>query len=133
MKGKVIVPCLRWWKVRWQLISMCLVRSWKTELWAIWIEFWLSQYIKVRWERETLISASNQHNQTISLVVYVRARYFVLVDDWKTINCFILFQKIRESLKRIQNPVTNLWSMGSLLSRGDIKMTRFNMPPKRWC
>ena len=41
----------------------------KTELWAIWKELWLSQYIGVRWEKKTLISASNQRNQTISLVV----------------------------------------------------------------
>jgi len=68
-KDKVMVPCLRWWRVRWQSISMCLVRSWKTKLWAIWIELWLSQYIGVGWEKKTLISASNQCNQTISLVV----------------------------------------------------------------
>jgi hypothetical protein len=68
-KGKVMVSCLRWWRVRWQSISICLVRSWKTELWAIWIELLLSQYIGVGWEKKTLISASNQRNQTISLVV----------------------------------------------------------------
>jgi len=68
-----MVPCLRWWRVRWQLISMCLVRSWKTELWAIWIELWLSQYIGVGWEKKTLISASNQRNQTISLIVNAMA------------------------------------------------------------
>jgi len=47
-KGKVMVSCLRWWQLRWQSISTCLVCSWKTELWAIWIELWLSQYIGVR-------------------------------------------------------------------------------------
>ena len=41
----------------------------KTELWAIWIELWLSQFIGVGWEKKTLISVSNQRNQTISLVV----------------------------------------------------------------
>jgi len=68
-KGKVMVSCLRWWRVRWQSNSMCLVRSWKTKLWAIWIELWLSQNIEVGWEKKTRISASNQRNQTISLVV----------------------------------------------------------------
>jgi len=43
----------------------------KIELWAIWIELWLSQFIGVGWEKKTLISASNQRNQTISLVVNV--------------------------------------------------------------
>jgi hypothetical protein len=41
----------------------------KTELWAIWIELWLSQFIGVGWEKKTLILTSNQRNQTISLVV----------------------------------------------------------------
>jgi len=95
-KGKVMVTCLRWWRVRWQSISMCLVRSWKTKLWAIWIELWLSQYIGVGWEIETLIFASNQHNQTISLVVDVIAWYFASVEGWEIIDCFLLFQKIRE-------------------------------------
>jgi len=113
-KGKVMVSCLRWWQVRWQSISMYLVHSWKTELWAIWIELWLSQYIEVGWENETLISASNQRNQTISLVVDVMARYYALMDDWETIDCFLLFQEIRESPKRIQNPVTDLRYLGSL-------------------
>jgi len=113
-KGKVVVPCLRWWRVRWQSISMCLVRSWKTELWAIWIELWLSQYIGVGWEKEIPISASNQRNQTISLVVDTMARYSASVDDWETIDCFLLFQEIRESPKKIQNPVTDLRSVGSL-------------------
>jgi len=93
---------------------MCLVRSWKTELWAIWIELWLSQYIGVGWEKEIPISASNQRNQTISLVVDTMARYSASVDDWETIDCFLLFQEIKESPKKIQNPVTDLRSVGSL-------------------
>jgi len=114
-KGKAMVSCLRWWRVRWQSISMCLVCSWKTELWAFWIELWLSQYIGVGWEMKTPISVSNQRNQTIPLVVDVMARYSASVDDWETIDCFLLFQEIRESPKKIQNSVTDLRSMGSLL------------------
>jgi len=109
-----MVSCLRRWRVRWQSISMCLVRSWKTKLWAIWIELWLSQYIGVGWERKTHISASNQHNQTISLVVDIIAWYFASVEDWETIDYFLLFQEIRESPKKIQKPVTDLRSVGSL-------------------
>jgi len=86
----------------------------KTELWAIWIELWLSQYIGVGWEKDILISTSNQRNQTISLVVDVMARYSASVDDSETIDCFLLFQEIRESPKKIQNPVTDLRSVGSL-------------------
>jgi len=70
---------------------MCLVRSWKTELWAILIELWLSQYIGVGLDSETSISVSNQRNQIISLVVDVIAQYSDLVEDWETIDCFLLF------------------------------------------
>jgi hypothetical protein len=83
-------------------------------LWAIWIELWLSQYIGVGWEMKTHISASNQHNQTISLVVDIIAWYFASVEDWETIDYFLLFQEIRESPKKIQKPVTDLRSVGSL-------------------
>ena len=62
----------------------------------------------------TPILASNQLNQTISLVVDVMARYSASVDDWETIDCFLLFQEIRESPKKIQNPVTDLRYVGSL-------------------
>jgi len=109
-----MVSCLRWWRVRWQSISMCLVHSWKTELWAIWIELLLSQYIGVWWERKTLISVSNQYNQTISLVVDVISQYSTSVEDWETIYCFLLFQEIRELPRKIQKPVTDLRSVGSL-------------------
>jgi hypothetical protein len=57
----------------------------------------LLQYIGVGWESETLISASNQRNQTISLVVDVIAWYSASVEDWETIDCFLLFREIRES------------------------------------
>jgi hypothetical protein len=96
-KGRIMMPCLRWWWVRWQSISMCLIRSWKIELWAIWKELWLSHYIRVGWERETLISASNQHNQTIYLVVDAITQYSASVEDWEIIDRFLLFQEIRES------------------------------------
>jgi len=62
----------------------------------------VSQYIWVGWEWETLKSASNQHNQTISLVVDFIAQYFVLVENWETIGCLLLLHEIRESPKKIQ-------------------------------
>jgi hypothetical protein len=62
----------------------------------------VSQYIWVGWEWKTLKSASNQHNQTISLVVDFIAWYFVLVENWETIGCLLLLHEIRESPKKIQ-------------------------------
>jgi hypothetical protein len=61
------------------------------------------QYIGVGWENETLISASNQHNQTIYLVIDVITQYSTLVENWKTINYLLLFQEIRESPKKYKN------------------------------
>ena len=139
-----MVSCLRWCRVRWQSILMCLVRSWKTELWAIWIELWLSQYIWVGWESETLISASNQCSQIISLVVDVISRYFASVEDWKTIDYFLLFQEIRKSPKKIQKPVMDLQYVGSLLwlasefarsSKEDVDESKrlWKTVPRRYC
>jgi hypothetical protein len=53
------------------------------------------QYIGVRWENETLISASNQHNQIIYLVIDVITQYSISVENWKTINYLLIFQEIR--------------------------------------
>jgi len=52
---------------------------------------------------ETLISVSNQRNQTISLVVDVIVWYSTLVEDLETINCLLLFQEIKESPKKYRN------------------------------
>jgi len=68
----------------------------------------------MRWERETLIFATNQRNYPISLIVDVIARYSVMVKDWETINYFLLFQEIRESPKKIQKLVKDLRYVGSL-------------------
>jgi hypothetical protein len=97
---------MRWWRVRWQSISMCLVRSWKTKLWAIWIELWLSQYIGVGWEKKTLISASNQRNQTISLVEDVMAEAKQLQRQ----NINTKLQKLKESrnTKFCRNEIQNI-------------------------
>jgi len=42
------------------------------------------------------------------------AWYSTLVDDWETIDYFLLFQEIRESPKKLQNSITDLWFVGSL-------------------
>jgi len=78
---------------------------------------------------KTHISASNQHNQTISLVVDIIAWYFASVEDWETIDYFLLFQEIRESPKKIQKPVTYLRSVGSL-SLSALEYARSSK--KRW-
>jgi len=78
-------------------------------------KLWLSQYIRVGWERKTSISASNQCNQTISLVVDVITWFSASVKDWEIMDCFLLFQEIRESPKKIQKPIIDLQYVGSPL------------------
>jgi len=68
----------------------------------------LSQYIGVAWERETLIYIGNQRNQTMFFVVNVIAWYYTSVEDWESINYFLLSQKIKESPKKIQKLVIDL-------------------------
>ena len=63
----------------------------------------IKQYIGVRWENKTLISASNQHNQTIYLVIDVITQYSTSDENWKTINYLLLFQEIRELPTKYRN------------------------------
>lgn len=56
-------------------------------------------------ERVTSISKSNQRSQFISVLVDDIARYSASVEERDTISCFLLFQKIRESSRKIQKHV----------------------------
>ena len=82
-----IVPRVRWWRIKWQSISMCFMRSWNTSLWAIWIALWLSQLMIVEVEWVTPMFSSNQRSQRSSWVVSARARYSASVLDRTTTVC----------------------------------------------
>ena len=73
---------------------MCLVRSWKTSLWAIWIALWLSQWRGVAEDVDTPKSLRSHCSQSSLDVVSVRARYSALVLEWDTWVCFLLHQEI---------------------------------------
>ena len=94
------VPCNKWWRTKWQSISICLVRSWKTSLWAIWMALRLSQWIETAVEKSTLRSWRSQHKQMSSAVVSASAWYSASVLEWAITDCFLLRQEMRESPRR---------------------------------
>ena len=103
----------RWWCTRWQSISICLVRSWKTSLCTIWIALRLSQCMTVSEECVRPITSNSQQRARSSDVVSARAQYSALVLKRDTICCFLLCQEIRESPKKKQKPIVKRRSVGS--------------------
>lgn len=112
-KGKVMVLCWRWWWVRWQSLLICFVRSLMIELRVIWMTHLLSQYIGMDPKRETPMLESSQPNQTTSVVVEDMTWYSTSVEEWETMSCFLLFQEIRVSLKKMQKHMVDLRSVES--------------------
>lgn len=53
-------------------------------------------------------SLNNWHNQISSLVVAARAWYSASADKRETVDCFLDFQEINESPRKIQKPVMDL-------------------------
>ena len=100
-KSKWKLCCWRWWRMKWQTISMCLVCSWKTLLLAMWMVLQLSQWIGelVAWGAP--ISVRSQRNQMSLEAASVRARYSTSVLKRVTTNCFLLRQDIRDELRKI--------------------------------
>ena len=84
------MPTHKWWRTRWQSISICFVRSRKTSLCTIWITLRLSQWMTVGEECVRPISSNNQRRARSSKVISARARYSALVLERDTICCFLL-------------------------------------------
>lgn len=64
-------------------------------------------------ERVTLISKSNQRNQTILVAVDAIAQYSYFIEKRVTIFHFLIFQEIIESPRKIQKYVVELKSLES--------------------
>ena len=75
------VPCSKWWRTKWQSISICLV--------------WLSQWIGTTVEQSMPRSWKSQRNQRSSVVVSASARYSTSVLERAIIDCFLLHQEMR--------------------------------------
>lgn len=100
-------PSLTRSRTRWQSISICLVRSWKTGLDAIWIAAWLSQNRRAGWEQGKCNSERSRRIQGSSLAVAAKARYSTSAEDREIVVCFLAFQDIDESPRKMQKPVVD--------------------------
>ena len=81
-------------RTKWQSISICLVRSWKTGLAEMWRADWLSQRSSIGWPRWTPKDVRRLRSQTSSLVVIAMARYSASAEERETVVCFFVFQEI---------------------------------------
>jgi len=95
--------------MEWQSTSICFVRSWKTGLAAICTTLVLSAWIEVEWCWGKLSSPNNPRSQVISEQTEDIARYSDLVEDLKTLSCFLLFQEMSVLSKNMHQPVTKWW------------------------
>lgn len=83
--------------MKWQLISICFVHSWKTGLVAIWIANLLSQSIGTGVVCRTTNSVSKLETHTTSVTVEARLLYSASVELLKMVDCFFDFQERMES------------------------------------
>ena len=86
---------------RWQFTSICLVLSWTTGFYPIWIATWLSPYIIIGYGWVTSRSFNKANNHVISHTVTPMTLYSASVDDLEIIDCFSDFEEINESPKKM--------------------------------
>lgn len=79
---------------------MCLVRSWKTGLAAMWSADLLSQKRTAGVSNDTWSSLSKAESHTISQVVLAILLYSASVEEQETMLCFLDFQEISEFPKK---------------------------------
>lgn len=84
-------PYLRWSWMKWQLILMCSVCSWKTRLAAIWRPALSSQVICIGWRWSMSSEWSNHQRQSNSTVMVAMEWYSTSMEDWPTMLYFFVF------------------------------------------
>lgn len=100
------LPSLILSRTKWQSISMCLVRSWNTGLFAMWIADTLSQKSWATASHFIPKSCKRYWKKVMSLLALAMERYSAVAEERETTCCFFDFQEIRESPKSIQKPET---------------------------
>jgi len=98
-------PWFTFSRTMWQSISMCLVRSWKTGLQAIWMADLLSQYKVAGWMKGTWKSCRRYVSHWSSHVVDAKARYSASEELFETVGCFFEHQEMSDGPRYIENPV----------------------------
>ena len=108
--GVEITPIntLSW--IKWQLISICLVLSWKARFPAIKIADWLAQCIDIGIGVVMPKSCTKDCNHTISLVVAAIAWYLDSTFEQEMTFCFRERQVTRLPPTYVQYGVVDFWS-----------------------
>ena len=91
----VISPEMIFSRMKWQSISICLVRSWETGLEVMCKTAWLSQMSFIEPTLQNFNSWNSCLNHISSHVVRVIAQYFASAFDLTITFCFLLFYEMR--------------------------------------
>ena len=100
------------WRMKWQSTSMCLVLSWKTGLFAIYITLVLLALRGVAPRIGIPSSWRRRRSQTIILLAEDMDLYSASAEDLETVACFLHVQEMREEPRNIHQPVVNLLVSG---------------------
>ena len=111
---RAMVCWWQWDRVKKASTPICLVSSYITGSLAICIAPVLSQRRGVATSQEIPKSANNHRSHTISEVVVASARSSASILEQDIATCFLDFHAIGEEPRRIQYPVMERWSVGSL-------------------
>ena len=91
-----------------QSTSICFVRSWYTGFATIWMTF-----VLLPWNGMGLVEGNSSferrpRNHTISKQAVDMAQYSAPVEDLETQSCFLHFQEIKASPRKITQPVIDI-------------------------
>lgn len=92
-------------RTKWQSISICLVRSWKTGFLKMCRAAWLSQKMSIGVVWKTPMAARKYLIQMSSLVTVAMARYSASADEQETSPCFFVFQDMGDPPRATKKPV----------------------------
>lgn len=98
-----VEKCCDWMccRMKWQSISMCLVRSWNTGLAAMWMAARLSQKNGTVPACLTSKCYNNMRNHMILHVVLAVTRYSTSAEERETIVCFLERHVIGEDPRKM--------------------------------
>ena len=110
------VPASRWWRRRWQSISICFVRySWKISLCAIWITLRLSQWMTVSEKCVRPTSSNSQWIERSLDVVFWKSTVFYLSVKMRHNVLFLTVLENKRVSRKRQNPIVERRKVGSLV------------------
>ena len=110
------MPASKWWRRRWQSISICFVRySWKISLCAIWITLRLSQWMTVSEKCVRPTSSNSQWIERSLDVVFWKSTVFYLSVKMRHNFLFLTVLENKRVSRKRQNPIVERRKVGSLV------------------